>query len=154
MGNSVSAESSKGQRTTQKLSKPKTSNPTAAGLLSPSAALNSARRPSVSHTSSSVTSPILPTTDAAAPASASSCKREFEPVRRLSRRLFRSNTSKRSLNSHHRSSSVDTSAPQESQWSTRENSLRNGPDEAYHYGQVPMHGCVNYFNRLTWSNVN
>ncbi|KAI1379779.1 hypothetical protein F4677DRAFT_294865 [Hypoxylon crocopeplum] len=149
MGNSLSAEAPwRGQRTTQKLSKPKTGNPTAAGLLNSNGMSNSthpspaARRLSLPHAPSPAASPIPPQTEPAATASASSGKKELELGVRLSRMLFRSNTSKESPHRRKRSSSVDVAIFQQGRWSNRENPMRDGSEEAHYYGQAPVQGSM------------
>ncbi|OTB02889.1 hypothetical protein M426DRAFT_190346 [Hypoxylon sp. CI-4A] len=151
MGNSVSAEAPwRGQRstqkTTQKLSKPKTGNPTAAGLLNSSGLLNPsrpspvARRLSLPDPPSPVTSPILPETIPAVPASVPSEKKGLDIGHRLLRRLSRSSTPKESPAHRQRSTSIDVAGAQQERWSSRTSSLRNGPEEGYNYGQPPIQG--------------
>ncbi|KAI1408567.1 hypothetical protein F5Y13DRAFT_172277 [Hypoxylon sp. FL1857] len=142
MGNSLSAEAPwRGQRTSQKLSKPKTGNPTAAGLLSSTGVSNSARpfqsarRLSLPHASSPTASPMLPEAVPPIPASVPSEKKGLELGSRISRRLFRSNTSKEFPSRRQRSSSVEVSSPQQEHWSHTASSLRNGPEDGYNYGQ-------------------
>ncbi|XXH02689.1 Rho GTPase-activating protein [Hypoxylon texense] len=144
MGNSLSAEAPwRGQRTSQKLSKPKTSNPTAAGLLNPNGASNparsspAARRLSLPTAPSPAPLPDLPETDHVVTASG---KRDTESGSRLSRMLFRSNTSKE-VPRHHRersSSVIGIPNSQQGRWSSRANSLRNGSEEVLNYGHTPQ----------------
>ncbi|KAI2637713.1 hypothetical protein GGS26DRAFT_424584 [Hypomontagnella submonticulosa] len=148
MGNSLSAEAPwRGQRTSQKLSKPKTGNPSAAGLLSPSSALNparplpTARRLSLVQSSAPSDSPTLPETGPVIASSMPGSEKGSEVGQRLPWRLFRSNSSKEFFGRRRRSSSVEVSSSRQEQWSGRANSFRNGPEEAY-YGQAPIQGTM------------
>ncbi|KAI0385219.1 hypothetical protein F5Y04DRAFT_247217 [Hypomontagnella monticulosa] len=148
MGNSLSAEAPwRGQRTSQKLSKPKTGNPSAAGLLSPNSALNparpspAARRLSLPQSSTPSPSPILSETDPTISAGMPSSEKGTESGQRLSWRLFRSNSSKEFFGRRRRSNSVEVSSSQQEHWSSRANSFRNATEDAY-YGQVPIQGTL------------
>ncbi|KAI1392386.1 uncharacterized protein F4822DRAFT_425595 [Hypoxylon trugodes] len=161
MGNSHSAEAPwRGQRTTQKLSKPKTGNPTAAGLLSPLGPSNSARpspvarRLSLPHTSSSPTiSPILPETNPTATANVPGDKKSSGLGSRLSRGLFRSNTSKEFRIRRHTSSSVEVPVPQQELWSSGADSFRNGPGDGYNHSQAHIQGSLSMnVSRSSFSN--
>lgn len=145
MGNSLSAEAPwRGHRTSQKLSKPKTSNPTAAGLLNPNGASNpacsspAARRLSLPNAPSPAPLPDLPETDYALTTNVVDGKRETESGNRFSRMLFRSNTSKEVPRHRQRSSSIGISNSQQGRWSSRANSLRNGSEEVLNYGYAPQ----------------
>ncbi|KAI2617170.1 hypothetical protein GGR54DRAFT_641273 [Hypoxylon sp. NC1633] len=151
MGNSLSAEAPwRSQRTTQfKLSKPKTGNPTAAGLLNPNGTSNSARpspaarRLSLPPTPSPAASPGPPQADPVGAVSVSDSKKETESKFRFSRRLFRSNTSKESPHRRQRSSSVvEVSNSQKERWLARADSLRNGSEEGSNYGQTSLQGSL------------
>ncbi|KAI0116631.1 hypothetical protein F4776DRAFT_282114 [Hypoxylon sp. NC0597] len=149
MGNSLSVEAPwRGQRASQKLSKPKTGNPTTAGLLSSNGIsisarpFQSTRRLSLPHTPSPAASPMLPETAPAVPASASSDKKGFELGSRLSRKLFRSNTSKELPSRRQRSGSVEVSGSQQESWLNNAGSLGRGPEEDYHYNQPHIQGSL------------
>ncbi|KAI1779283.1 hypothetical protein F4818DRAFT_438068 [Hypoxylon cercidicola] len=157
MGNSLSAEAPwRGQRTTQKLSKPKTSNPTAAGLLNPNGASNparsspAARRMSLPDAPSPAPLPNLPETDHAMTAGELGGKRETESGSRLSRMLFRSNTSKEVPRYRQRSSSsIGVPGSQQEHWSSRANSFRIGSEEVLHHvphGTLSVNGSRTSFN--------
>lgn len=143
MGNSLSAEAPwRGQRTSQKLSKPNTGNPTTAGLLNHNGAFNPARSSPVARRLSLPTAPSpvpfldLPETDHVVSTSELGGGRETGSGSRLSR-LFRSNTSKEVPRYRKRSSSI-VSGSQQGHWSSRTNSMRNGSEEVVNYGHVPQ----------------
>ncbi|KAI1766278.1 hypothetical protein GGR53DRAFT_528750 [Hypoxylon sp. FL1150] len=143
MGNSLSAEAPwRGQRTSQKLSKPKTGNPTAAGLLNHNGVFNPARSPpaarrlSLPNAPTPVPLPDLPEADHDVTTSNLGAKKEGETGSRLSR-LFRSNTSKEVPRYRQRSSSI-VSGSQQGHWSSRANSVRNGSQEVLNHGHVPQ----------------
>ncbi|KAI1104005.1 hypothetical protein F4804DRAFT_308374 [Jackrogersella minutella] len=154
MGNSLSSEapSWRGQRTTQKLSKPKTGNPTAAGLLNPKSFSNSSRPSTAARRLSPEASPALPETVPDIPSSVSDDKKGLDIGRRLSRRLFRSNTSKEFSTRQKRSGSVDLPTPQQERWSSRASSMRNGPEEGQSYGYFPTQGSFSVNASRTSSN--
>ncbi|KAI0883716.1 uncharacterized protein GGS22DRAFT_165911 [Annulohypoxylon maeteangense] len=162
MGNSPSAEASrKGQRTAQKLSKPKTGNPTAAGLLS-TTGLSSSIRPSPGARRLSL--PYAPSPTTASPAiseavptvpavpevtevtenteKVSAEKKGLELGSRISRKLFRSNTFREFTSRRKRSESVDVPSSQQERWSSTTSSLRNGPEDGYGYNQAPIQGSL------------
>ncbi|KAI2780271.1 hypothetical protein F4815DRAFT_445497 [Daldinia loculata] len=145
MGNSISAEAPwKGHRASQKLSKPKTSNPTAAGLLDTNGASNpprhspAARRASLPHAPISAAPPMLPEKDPVVSVGVPNGEKGLGLGHRISRRLFRSKTSKDVPRDHRRSNSVEVSHLPQERWSNRIGSLGNGFDEGYNYGQAPV----------------
>ncbi|KAI5867597.1 hypothetical protein GGS23DRAFT_185212 [Durotheca rogersii] len=146
MGNSPSAEASRrGRRTTQKLSKPRTGNPTAAGLLSSSGLAASARRISgLPAPSPATSSPKFLETDPAIGANPLDSKKEPQsrPQSRARslRRIFRSNTSKEARGRQQRCDNTVVSEPQHGRWSSRASSLRDGPEVTYNYGQAHTQG--------------
>ncbi|KAI1454313.1 hypothetical protein F4805DRAFT_469466 [Annulohypoxylon moriforme] len=153
MGNSLSAEASRrGQRTTQKLSKPKTGNPTAAGLLS-TAGLSSSTRPSAGARRLSLPNAPSPTTTSPVisesvpsvpeiPENVSDEKKRSELGNRISRKIFRSNTFRELTGRRKRSESVDVQSSQQERWSSRASSLRNGPEDGYSYIPTPIQGSL------------
>ncbi|KAI0119532.1 hypothetical protein F4814DRAFT_447348 [Daldinia grandis] len=145
MGNSISAEAPwKGHRASQKLSKPKIGNPTAAGLLNTNGASNpprhspAARRASFPHAPISTGPPILPEKEPVVSVSVPGGEKGFDLGHRISRRLFRSNTSKDVPRHHQRSNSVEVPDLPQERWSNKVGSLGNGFDESYNYGQAPV----------------
>ncbi|KAL7621107.1 hypothetical protein AAE478_008420 [Parahypoxylon ruwenzoriense] len=147
MGNSPSVEAPRrSQRTSQKLSKPRTGNAVAAGLLSPSGVSDSApssstaRHLSLPHTPSTATSPKFLEADAAVAANVLDGKKEPEPRHRPLRQLFRSNTSRETHGRQQRSNSTGISAPRKGRWSSRANSLGNGPEGGYGYNEPHAQG--------------
>ncbi|KAI0172520.1 hypothetical protein GGR52DRAFT_410604 [Hypoxylon sp. FL1284] len=149
MGNSHSAEvPRRGQRTTQKLTKPKTGNPTAAGLLSPSGIsipMRSSpreRRLSLPHPPSSTLLANLPETETETdhePATDRSAdKREGRSGNRLSRMLSRSKSSKEVPTYHQRSGSIGIPGSQQGHWSSRANSFRAESEEVVNYSRAPQ----------------
>ncbi|KAI1206735.1 uncharacterized protein F4807DRAFT_453280 [Annulohypoxylon truncatum] len=166
MGNSLSAEASgRGQRTTQKLSKPKTGNPTAAGLLSTTGLSGStrpspgARRLSLPYAPSPTTaSPVIPETVPTVPevpevpASVLDEKKGLELGNRISRKLFRSNTFKELTGRRKRSESIDVPSSQQERWSSRTSSLINGPEDGYSYNPTPIQGSLSVNVSRTSSN--
>ncbi|KAI0850017.1 hypothetical protein F5Y00DRAFT_48184 [Daldinia vernicosa] len=143
MGNSISAEAPwKGHRASQKLSKPKIGNPTAAGLLNTNGASNpprhspAARRASLPHAPIFSAPPMLPEKDPIVSVSVPGGEKGLDLGRRISRRLFRSNTSKDVPRHHRRSNSVEVPDLPQERWSNRIESLGNGFDEGYNYGQA------------------
>ncbi|KAI1090045.1 hypothetical protein F5B19DRAFT_494784 [Rostrohypoxylon terebratum] len=166
MGNSLSAESSqKGQRTTQKLSKPKTGNPTAAGLLS-TTGLSSSTRPSPGARRLSLPHPPTPSTVSPViseavppvpkipevPANVSDEKKKLDLGNRISRKLFRSNTFKELTGRRKRSETIDVTSPRQERWSSRTNSLQVGPEDGSNYNPTPIQGVLSVNASRTSSN--
>ncbi|KAI2466765.1 hypothetical protein F4781DRAFT_339035 [Annulohypoxylon bovei var. microspora] len=153
MGNSLSADASRrGQRTTQKLSKPKTGNFNSAGLLSTTGISNSTRpspgtrRLSLPQApSSATTSPVISETAPAipeVPANVSDDRKGLELGSRISKRLFRSNTFKEFSSRRKRSEGADVPSSQQERWSSRTSSLINGPEDGYNYNPTPIQGSL------------
>ncbi|KAI1803896.1 hypothetical protein F4811DRAFT_522800 [Daldinia bambusicola] len=145
MGNSISAEAPwRGHRASQKLSKPKIGNPTAAGLLNTNGVSNSARHSSAARRASLPQAPIpaapptLPEKDPIVSVSVPSGEKGLDLGYRISRRLFRSNTSKETSRRQRRSNSVEVSDLPQERWINRAGSQGDGFEREYNYSQAPV----------------
>ncbi|KAI1466522.1 uncharacterized protein F4812DRAFT_81775 [Daldinia caldariorum] len=145
MGNSISAEAPwRGHRTSQKLSKPKIGNPTAAGLLNTNGDSNSACHSSAARRTSLPQAPILaappslPEKDPVVSVSVPSSEKGLDLGHRISRRLFRSNTSKETPRHQRRSNCVEVSDLSQERWATRAGSQGDGFERGYNYSQPPV----------------
>ncbi|KAI0897423.1 hypothetical protein F4806DRAFT_400602 [Annulohypoxylon nitens] len=166
MGNSLSAEASqKGQRTSQKLSKPKTGNPTAAGLLSTTGLSSSTRlsagarrlslpqAPTPSTASPVVSETVPPVPEIPElPANATDEKKKLDLGNRISRKLFRSNTFKELTGRRKRSETIDVPTSQQERRTSRKNSLQTRPEDGYNYNSTPIQGSMSVNASRTSSN--